>query len=115
MIQLGQRLCFPEEPRADLVVGIEIDPEAHPTVERLVVSDEQHSLARGCHHGLEPIPVAEGGVGALVVVERRRGSHPATRRRRITAAASRDSPGVVQPARGDRNAPGCTNGDPVGE
>src|SRR5580765_5842069 len=115
MIQLGQCLGFSQEPGADLVIRVEVDPETDPAVERLVVGDEQHSLPRGRYHVLEPVPVAEGRLGPLEIIEWRRSGHAAACRTWITAAGSRDSPGVVQLARGDRNAPGCTNDGSAGE
>ena len=44
MVELAQRLGLAQEPGAGGLVAVEVDPDAHPALERLVVRLEQHPL-----------------------------------------------------------------------
>ncbi len=59
VIELGQGLGLAQEPGACGVVGIDVDPDAHATVQDAVDPDEEHPLRIGGHHALKAIARAQ--------------------------------------------------------
>ena len=65
MVELAERLGLAHEPRADGVVGVEVDPDADRSPQQLVVRLEEDPLGGGGDDALQPVSAPERRPGAL--------------------------------------------------
>ena len=63
MIELAERLRFPEKPDPQLVIARKVDPNADAAVEQGIPADEQHPLERGRNQSLQPVARAQPPFG----------------------------------------------------
>jgi hypothetical protein len=70
VVQPAQRFRFPEKPGAGGSLGVEVHPQAHPSLQDLVLSLEEHLLRRRSHRALKPVAGTQRSLGTLEVLKR---------------------------------------------
>ena len=96
MVEPAEGFALALEPGARRLVVKEVDPDAHPALERLVVRLEEQPVGVGGHDALEPVSVPQRRVGTVEGLDRLGTGHRRRPRRRSTLAVRPQTSGSHQ-------------------